>query len=191
MPDVPIENEIVAEIQVRTLQDVRDNVDKCLTRFCKEMGMMPKDVRHRLQGYDAERKRWEKMDMTTIYKKYNDPEKLSFIVHLDTRMTEEEEDMIDALTMDELVAFCDSENPERLSKFFVDKENMTRVELAARAKHDLRLSAEEIRTRGLSAEEISKGGHASYANMARYWCKVRPEVFTTFSRADLMRLYKE
>ena len=190
-PDVPKNNKIVAEIEERNLQHVHDHVDECLTKFCKEMGMMPKDVRHRLVGYHAERKRWKRMNMNTIYKFHNDPDKLSLMIHLDTRMTKEEEDMIDAMTMDELVTFCNYENHKKLSQFFKEHAEMTSEELAARAKHELRLSPEEIKTVGLSEEEINKGGQATYANMTRYWCKVRPEAFTTHSRADLMRLYKE
>ena len=178
-PSVSQERGIEAEIRDRTYQDVRDNVDKCLTKFCKDIGMMPKDVRHRLLNYDAQRKVWQKMAMKTIYKVYNDPDKLSLIIYLDTRMTEEEERMIDAMSLRELVDFCNSESPKRLSGFFKDKRTMTQEELAARAKFELRLSAEEIKARG------------TYANMARYWCKVRPEVFSTLSRTDLMRLYKD
>ena len=117
----------------------------------------------------------------------NDPGALSTLIHFDTKMTKEEKDVIDAMTMNELMAFCQYENPRKLSQFFQDKENMTRVELATAVKEGLRLSAEEIRTRGLSAEEIKAGRHAFFATMARYWCKVRPENFSTFTRADLMR----
>jgi hypothetical protein len=127
-PDVPKKNEIVAEIEERNLQYVHDNVDKCLTKFCKEMGMMPKDVRHRLEGYDAERKRWKQMNMKTIYRFHNDPDKLSLMIHLDTRMTKEEEEMIAAMSMDELMTFCNYENHKKLSQFFKEHAEMTSEE---------------------------------------------------------------
>ena len=178
--DLPTPQEtIVMDIHDRTNREVREKVDKCLNAYCKDMGLMPKDVRHRLVDYEAERKVWTEMKMRTIYEKINDPDKLSLVIYLDTRMTEEEEKMIDEMSFHELMAFCQSENPDKLTQFYLDKEQMTKPELAARAKYDLRLSIAEIKARG------------TYANMARYWCKVRPEAFTSMSRVDLMRLYRD
>ena len=114
-----------------------------------------------LQHYDANRSGWKHMNMSCIYTQYNHPDKLPSMIYLDTKMTKEEEEMIDAMTMDDLIAFCNYENHNKLTQFFEDQAEMTSKELAARAKHELRLSAEEIKTRGLSEEEINKGGQAS------------------------------
>lgn len=179
LPAIQDTQKTVDEIRERTYEDVRDRVDKCLDAFCKDLGLLPKDVRHRLLDYEAEKKVWTKMDMKTIYRLHNDVDKLALMVYLDTRMTDEEQQMVDAMSYDELVDFCLAENANKLSKFFREKEQMSRAELAARVKFELRLSAAEIKDRG------------SYANMARYWCKVRPEAFNAGSRMDLMRLYKD
>lgn len=177
---IPTPQEVISmDIHDRTNREVRENVDKCLNAYCKDIGLMPKDVRHRLVDYQAEKKVWENMKMRTIYNNLNDPDKLALVIYLDTRMTEEEEKMIDDMSFHELMAFCQSETPDKLTQFYLDKEQMTKTELAARAKYDLRLSIAEIKARG------------TYANMARYWCKVRPEACTSMSRVDLMRLYRD
>ena len=93
-------------------------------------------------------------------------------------MTEEEEKMIDAMSVHELVAFCQFESPRKLTEFFRLKNKMSKEELAARVKYGMRLSREEIKAQGSGTLD----------DQARYWCKVRPEVFCDLSKTDLMKM---
>ena len=169
-------------LQERTERKTREEVEKQLMDYCRKIGLLEKDVQHILKNYrGGGKKRWKNMKMSTIYKDLNDKNTLPFVVFLDTRMTEEEMEEIDKMSFGDLQVYCQYENPTRLTQFFHEAkgESLTRAELAERAKYDLRLTYEEIRAK------------ETLIDMSRYWCKVRPEVWSRYTRADLMRLFKE
>ena len=160
-----------------------------LTEYCKKIGLFPEDIigissedgHELMKSYGVKNFHHRNLTMPTIYKELNNKQRLHLEVFLDTRMTEEEMEAIDEMSFGDLQVYCQYENPTRLTQFFHEAkgESLTRAELAERAKYDLRLTYEEIRAKETLLET------------AKYWCKIRPEVFSNNSREALMRLLKE
>ena len=94
---------------------------------------------------------------------YNNKHILPLIIYFDCRMTEEEKSAIDAMTPGQVVRFAQQEDASRLSKFWDGASDMPEQLLKEKAKYCLRLTVTEIAKKG------------TYAEMARYWMKTRPE----------------
>ena len=164
-----------------TEEETRAKVEQHFEAYCKQIGILPKDVQHLLKNYQAERKKWERLSMGTLYQRYNDKERLPLFIYIDCRMTEEEMSAIDQMSLAELQEYCQYENPMKLTQFCREAPNqtLTRAYLAERAKYSLRLTVEEIKEKG------------TLVGMARHWCRIRPEAWSNSSRVDLMRLFRE
>ena len=171
----------VTSIRTSTEEETRTKVERHLESYCKQIGVLPKDVQHLLKNYQADKKEWTKLKMRTIYEKLNDKEGLPLVIFIDCRMTDEEMSAIDRMSLAELQEYCQYESPIKLTQFCREAPNqtLTRAYLAERAKYSLRLTVDEIKER------------ETLVNMARYWCKIRPEAWSNHTRMDLMRLFRE
>ena len=131
---------------------VRKETEEALMEFynyiSKDIGCVTDDLAPIFENYEAERKKWKEMKMTTIYKQYNNKHILPLIIYFDCRMTAEEKAAIDAMTPAQVVRYAQQEDASRLSKFWDEDNNMP--------------------------EQLLKG---TYAEMARYWMKIRPEAW--------------
>ena len=88
---------------------------------------------------------------------------LPLIIHLDTRLTDQERKHIDCMTRHELLDFVMKEDPHRMFVFVQESSHLTDEALKDKIKNRLRLNVEEIAALG------------DVKNMAAYWYKVRPK----------------
>ena len=163
---VPATSDDAIELQ----RQVQEACDRNLKRVIRYWGLLPADVQHRFQDYKEGRKSWAG-NMTMNTARRFTKELLPLIIHIDTRMTDEEKEDIDRMTRQEVLNFVERESSARAIVFLRESSNMSTDAIKDKVKNRLRLNIQEISKLGAKRP----GDDGEVKAMAAYWYQVRPE----------------